>query len=129
MAFWSRPTTHMRAALVCATLAARCALADPPAAAASAADDYAAARVRAVFAHAWRGYEEHAFGSDELLPLRNASTDRWGALAVTMVARILFARTLHPTSLPMDQAEDRRPRENELSRWHLTLVLNMSVQR
>lgn len=45
----------------------------------------AAASVREAFVHAWRGYEQHAWGADELLPLTNGSRDNWGGLAVTMV--------------------------------------------
>ena len=43
------------------------------------------ARVRAAFVHAWAGYEAHAFGADELLPLTNGSSDRWGGLGFTLL--------------------------------------------
>ena len=44
----------------------------------------AASRVRVAFQHAFRAYETHAFGADELRPLTNTSSDRWGRLAITM---------------------------------------------
>ena len=42
-------------------------------------------RVRAAFAHAWLGYEQHAFGADELLPVANRSSDNWGGLGITLL--------------------------------------------
>ena len=39
----------------------------------------------AAAAHAFGGYEMHAWGHDELRPLTNTSRDNWGALSVTMV--------------------------------------------
>ena len=42
-------------------------------------------RVRAAFAHAWLGYEKHAFGADELLPVTNRSSDNWGGLGITLL--------------------------------------------
>src|SRR3712207_9431922 len=37
-----------------------------------------AARVRAEFLHAWRGYERHAWGHDELRPLSKKPHDWYG---------------------------------------------------
>src|SRR5215203_7052915 len=37
-----------------------------------------AARVRAEFLHAWRGYERHAWGHDELKPLSKTARDWYG---------------------------------------------------
>jgi mannosidase alpha-like ER degradation enhancer 2 len=37
-----------------------------------------AARVRAEFLHAWRGYEQHAWGHDELKPLSKTARDWYG---------------------------------------------------
>ena len=45
----------------------------------------AAERTRAIFAHSYAGYEQFAFGADELHPISNRSNDRWGGVAVTMV--------------------------------------------
>lgn len=45
----------------------------------------AAARVRAAAARTFDGYEQHAWGHDELRPVSNRSRDNWGALAVTMI--------------------------------------------
>jgi hypothetical protein len=35
-----------------------------------------AAQVKEAFRHAYRGYEQHAFPHDELLPVSNGSTDK-----------------------------------------------------
>ena len=48
----------------------------------------AATRVKAAFAHAWAGYENHAFGADELRPLSQTTSERWGGLSITMVDAI-----------------------------------------
>lgn len=44
-----------------------------------------AARVRAAFAHAWAGYESHAFGDDELKPVSNRTSIRWGNLGISLL--------------------------------------------
>lgn len=36
-----------------------------------------AAQVKEAFRHAYRGYEEHAFPHDELLPVSKKSIDKW----------------------------------------------------
>ena len=45
----------------------------------------AAARAINIFEHAYSAYEAHAFGFDELRPLTNGTSNRWGGLAITMV--------------------------------------------
>ena len=45
----------------------------------------AAAKVKSAFARAWAGYEAYAFGSDELRPLSQTASERWGRLSITMV--------------------------------------------
>lgn len=45
----------------------------------------AASRVRAAFARGFVAYETFALGSDEMRPLSNRSSEKWGGLAVTMV--------------------------------------------
>ncbi len=42
------------------------------------------AAVRDAFRHAWRGYEVHAFGHDEVRPTTNATNDSWGGFGVTL---------------------------------------------
>ena len=37
------------------------------------------------FLHSWRGYEAHAFGSDELQPLSNKSNEHWGGFGVSLI--------------------------------------------
>ena len=41
--------------------------------------------VRDAFVHTYDSYMRNAFPKDELLPLSNASSDRWGRLGVTLV--------------------------------------------
>lgn len=38
-----------------------------------------------MIAHAWRGYEEHAFGFDELRPVAKVGDDTFGGLGATPV--------------------------------------------
>ena len=45
----------------------------------------AAARTRALFVHAWKGYEKYAFGQDELLPISKKGGNRWGHLGITLL--------------------------------------------
>ena len=35
--------------------------------------------------HAWKGYKDHAWGFDEILPLTRDGSDRWGGMGVTLV--------------------------------------------
>ncbi|KAF8452325.1 glycoside hydrolase family 47 protein [Boletus edulis BED1] len=44
-----------------------------------------AAQVKEAFRHAYRGYEQHAFPHDELLPVSNGSTDNFNGWGVTSV--------------------------------------------
>ncbi len=65
-----------------------------------------AARVRAEFLHAWRGYERHAWGHDELKPLSKTARDWYGEpLYMTQVDALdtLFIMGFHD--------EERRTRE------------------
>ncbi len=65
-----------------------------------------AARVRAEFLHAWRGYERHAWGHDELRPLSKTPRDWYGEpLYMTQVDALdtLFIMGF--------RAEERRTRE------------------
>ena len=41
--------------------------------------------VREGLRHAWKGYREHAWGKDEVLPKSGRAQDNWGGMAVTMV--------------------------------------------
>ncbi|KAJ1842656.1 hypothetical protein LPJ73_005733, partial [Coemansia sp. RSA 2703] len=41
--------------------------------------------VRDAMTHAWKGYTEYAFGSDELEPISHSSNNRWGGWAITLV--------------------------------------------
>ena len=47
--------------------------------------DREAATLREALSHAWRGYEAHAWGADELLPVSNSSRNNWGGLAISMI--------------------------------------------
>lgn len=42
-------------------------------------------RVRQAFIHAWSGYEQHAFGHDEVRPTTNATNDSWGGFGAVLV--------------------------------------------
>ena len=44
--------------------------------------------VRQAFLHAYRGYKEHAYGHDELLPLTNGSVDKCVALTFLVAVHI-----------------------------------------
>jgi hypothetical protein len=57
----------------------------PHAASATDATSSRRAAVVEAFRHSWRGYEAHAWGHDEVMPLTNGSNDEWGGFAVTMV--------------------------------------------
>ena len=35
--------------------------------------------------HAWKGYKDHAWGHDEVLPLTREGSDNWGGMGVTLV--------------------------------------------
>jgi len=41
--------------------------------------------VKKAMQHAWKGYKEHAFGKDELLPLSQGGQDNWGGMGTTLV--------------------------------------------
>jgi hypothetical protein len=43
------------------------------------------AAVRAEFLHAWSGYEQYAWGHDELRPVTNGSSDTWGGFGATLI--------------------------------------------
>lgn len=59
-----------------ALLLVGCAASDP-------ASDDTAASVRSAFLHAWQGYERHAWGHDELLPLSGGARD-WHSQSLLM---------------------------------------------
>ncbi|CAM9566441.1 unnamed protein product [Pylaiella littoralis] len=44
-----------------------------------------AAKVKEAMQHAWRGYEQYAFGADELSPRRKKPKQTWGGMGVTLV--------------------------------------------
>ena len=44
-----------------------------------------AQRIRELFSAAYATYEAHAFGADEVLPLSNRSSRRWGNLGITVL--------------------------------------------
>ncbi len=67
-----------RQSLTTLLLALSTLLASPAAAAAQANRREMAARVRAEFLHAWRGYERYAWGHDELRPLSKTARDWYG---------------------------------------------------
>jgi len=51
-------------------------------------DDVARSRrpyVRASMQFAWKGYEDHAFGQDEVLPQTGKGSDNWGGQGITLV--------------------------------------------
>lgn len=44
-----------------------------------------AGQVREAFLHAWRGYSEHAWGYDELMPLSKQGKDTFGHIGMTII--------------------------------------------
>lgn len=42
-------------------------------------------RVKAAMQRAWNGYRTHAFGSDELRPLKREGWNRWGGYGITII--------------------------------------------
>ena len=80
-----------------------------------------AARVRAEFLHAWRGYERYAWGHDELKPLSKTARDWYGEpLYMTQVDSL---DTLHIMGL---RDEERRTREFVVK--HLSFDKDVYVQ-
>ena len=75
-----------------------------------AADSAGAARVREAFLHAWRGYEQYAWGHDQLLPLSRGGRDWYPASLVmtpldafdTMVLMGLHAEAAKAKALILD---------------------------
>jgi hypothetical protein len=63
-------------------------------------DSTDASRVRDAFLHAWRGYELHAFGHDEVRPTTNATNDSWGGFGVTLIVSEPFLSPWHARLLP-----------------------------
>src|SRR4051812_35892440 len=68
----------MRLRLTTLLLALSTLLLSPVASAAQVNRREMAARVRAEFLHAWRGYERYAWGHDELRPLSKTARDWYG---------------------------------------------------
>jgi mannosidase alpha-like ER degradation enhancer 2 len=100
-------------ALTCAILSAcgpSSAARGARAAADTLADSAAAAQVREAFLHAWRGYEQYAWGHDQLLPLSRGSRDWYPASLVmtpldafdTMVLMGLRAEAAKAKALILD---------------------------
>ncbi|KAJ1962088.1 hypothetical protein GGI12_002859, partial [Dipsacomyces acuminosporus] len=48
-------------------------------------DEHRRNAVRAAMKHAWDGYRQHAFGMDELQPVTNRGSNKWGGWGVTLV--------------------------------------------
>lgn len=44
-----------------------------------------AKEVKEAMRHAWKGYEDFAFGDDELLPRSRRGKNNWGGMGVTLV--------------------------------------------
>ena len=44
-----------------------------------------AEEVKGAMRHAWSGYEQYAFGADELLPRSKRGKEKWGGMGVTLV--------------------------------------------
>jgi len=44
-----------------------------------------AARIKAAMQHTWRGYEEKAFGADELKPRSGRPQNNWGGMGMTLL--------------------------------------------
>ena len=42
-------------------------------------------KIKEAMAHLWRGYQQYAWGRDELLPISNGGQDNWGAMGTTLV--------------------------------------------
>ena len=44
-----------------------------------------AVKVKEAMQHAWRGYEQYAWGADELAPRGKKAKQNWGGMGVTLV--------------------------------------------
>jgi len=75
-----------------------------------------AAEVKAQFLHAWRGYERHAWGHDELRPLSKASRDWYGETLLTTPIDALDALILLGL-------------EGEAKKTHAYIVANASFDK